>query len=110
MTTDIAKLARIVDQLGTTKGAISYLEELADKDKASIIEAAAKTGERAFEGNLFRTTVSFSNKTVTDWREVLDALVPMYNMDRAVIERVISANTKTAEGVPCVRVFSRKAS
>jgi len=100
------------DALGVLKAKISDYTLLADSIKARLIETAAEPmfGTRAFEGKAFRAVVSFDNKANTNWRGVFADLIE--GADPALRERIstlIAKHTQLAEGVPCVRVYARKA-
>ena len=103
-------LSAKVDRLGNLKAVVADINDEQDTLKADLIEYASATGERAVEGQLFRATVSFGNKSKTDWASVVAALQNLYDIPAARIDRLIAANTEVAEGVPCVRVSARKGS
>lgn len=100
------------DQLGQLKARISDLDDIAETIKSRLIETASEPvfGTRAFEGQLFRAVVSFEDKTNTNWSALIKDL--FNNADaklRAQISALIIKHTKTAESVPVVRTYARKA-
>jgi hypothetical protein len=100
------------DHLGYLKAKISDYTAVADSIKARLIETAAEPiyGTRAFEGEAFRAVVSFDNKANTNWKGIFADLIE--GADPALRERIstlIVKHTQVAEGVPCVRVYARKA-
>ena len=109
ITTSVLDTYVRVDELGRIKADISTLNDQADEIKADLIEAASVTGKRAFEGELFRATVSFVDKRVTDYRAVLERLVEEGFVPQNLLDGIVEKFTKVAEGVPTVRVSARKA-
>lgn len=99
----------IVDRLGAVKAVISSLKDEEAAFKATLIGVAAHGTERSFEGAQYRATVSFTDKTVTDWEEVMHRLF-VAGVDPVTLMKARNASTRTAEGVPVVRVSARKAS
>lgn len=98
----------VVDQLGHLKADLSSLSTQADDCKAVLIDRASKGGNRSFEGREFNATVSFNDRSNTDWALVQQHLLSM-GVKQSTIDRAIEKSTKVAEGVPCVRVTARKA-
>jgi hypothetical protein len=98
----------IVDTLGGLLADKANIGEEIDAAKAYLIGVAAQDGVKAFEGEMFRATVTFGAKRVVDYKAILNVLVLNYGIDRDVMARLIEANTETAEGVPTVRCTARK--
>ena len=59
-----------LDQLGLLMAQIAQLEEQADAIKNKFKNA----GEGAYEGNLYKATVSLSQRKTTDLKKVIEAL------------------------------------
>ena len=86
----------IADRIGRKRAEIAKLQdELAD------LEAEAKEyGEGAYEGNLFRITVSTTDRATTAWKKIAEKL--------GVSRQMIQANTVYSE-VTSLRCSARKA-
>ena len=110
MTLVTVNIPAIVDRLGNLKAVAADIADEQDTLKADLIEYASATGERGLEGQLFRATVSFANKSKTDWSAVLDDLCEAYGIPAAACGKVVLKHTEVAEGVPSVRVSARKGS
>jgi hypothetical protein len=83
-----------IDKLGDLLAQIATLEREANKIKAELKSA----GPGAYEGDLFRATVSVSERETLDMDAVREKLSPQF----------IRAHTRVAE-VQTVRVAARKA-
>jgi len=103
-------LGAAVDQLGEAKAEIAVITKRADALKADIIDAAASQPANpvAYEGLLFRGTVSFGAKTVVDYSAVIDTMVAEFGLDTGAVAHILAKHTERAEGVPTVRVTARK--
>jgi hypothetical protein len=102
-------VASAVDHLGNLKARIADLETVANYDKSVIIEAAAMCNLRAFEGEMFRATVSFNGRTTTDWSKLFhDVVEGSTPKEKERISQLLIKHTHTSEGVPSVRVTARK--
>lgn len=99
----------IADVLGGLKADAANIKEEINYAQATLIGLAAKDGERVFEGEMFRATVSFGTKRVVDYKAVFALLVKKEFISQSFLDRVIEDNTKVADGVPSVRVTARKA-
>jgi hypothetical protein len=108
MTLVSVNIPAIVDRLGNLKAQQADLANEADMYKADLIEFAADSGEKAFEGQKFRASVSFADKRKTDWPAVVDALKAIAGLDPALVDSIVEHHTEIAEDVPCVRVSARK--
>lgn len=86
-------LAAIVDELGTLKAAIAELTEK-EKELKTIVAAS---GYAEFDGDLFRATVSLSERVTLDSEKVRALLSPSQ----------IAACSRVTE-VTAVRVSARK--
>jgi hypothetical protein len=81
----------------------------AEAAKAVLIGMAAQDlNICAFEGDLFRATVTFADKRKVNYKAILAALVRDGFASQNLIDSLIEQNTETAEGVPTVRCTSRK--
>jgi hypothetical protein len=103
---DTNLLGAVADALGNLKAEKANLAGREDSLKAELIDAAAQGTVRAFEGAEFRATVTFGNRSVTDWRAVVDELSVGHSLD--FINKLIAKHTEMAEGVPTVRISGRK--
>jgi len=98
----------IVDVLGGLLADKANLGEEIDAAKAVLIGQAAQFPEVcAFEGEMFRATVTFGNKKVVDYKGVLAALAA-HGVAQDLIDTLVTMNTSIAEGVPTVRCTARK--
>jgi hypothetical protein len=61
-----------IDQLGMLLAQIKDLQDRADAIKDSIKETASMTGDKSFEGNLFRATYIETNRSVFDQKKFID--------------------------------------
>jgi hypothetical protein len=99
----------IVDTLGGLLADKANIGEEVDAAKAYLIGVAAQDGTKAFEGEMFRATVTFGTKRVVDYKAVLKELVDDYGVKREDLEEILLRRTEVAEGVPSVRCTARKA-
>jgi hypothetical protein len=99
----------IVDVLGGLLADKANIGEEIDSAKAYLIgEAAQNPNVCAFEGEMFRATVTFGTKRVVDYKAVLAALVACERVTQDEVDRLLANNTSVAEGVPTVRCTARK--
>ena len=85
-------VAKLVDDLGVLQAQIAELE-----GKAKVIKDTLKAeGAGAYEGDLFRATVSVSDRETLDMKAVREKLSPQF----------ISAHTKVTS-VACVKVSAK---
>jgi hypothetical protein len=99
----------IVDVLGGLLADKADIGEEIDSAKAYLIgQAAQSPNVCAFEGELFRATVTFGIKRVVDYKAILAELVADGTVDSAVIVGLTEKYTQVAEGVPTVRCTARK--
>ncbi len=87
----------IADRLGEIA---AIKAELAAEEKAlkAVLTHSAGGSNEAFEGELFRATVSFAERTTTNWKKVAEKLSPS--------RQLIAAHTSTSP-VTTVRVSAR---
>lgn len=101
----LAALANAIDRLGKIKATMANLAVEEKEEKDIII----KSGKDAFEGALFRATVSTTQRSTTDYKAVLAKLVE----DKTItIERhndLIEQFSKLGEPTTTVRVVARSA-
>jgi hypothetical protein len=103
-------LIQVVEQLGRVKAEMSTLKTTEESLKAClIVHAGEDVRNEVIEGPLFRATVSFVDKNVVDYKAILTGLVDLGIVKQAAMDSMVKRNTKTALGVPCVRVTARKA-
>ena len=106
MTTTITTpAAHDVDTLGNLLAQIAALTKQADAIKDGIKNDASLTGDKSFEGDLFKATVSESNRTTVDNKAFQAALIAS-GVDSDVIAKCVAAASKTA-AVFTVKVTSR---
>ena len=99
----------IVDVLGGLLADKANLGEEIDAAKAVLIGQDAQFPEDcAFEGEMFRATVTFGNKKVVDYKAVIAELASLLDMGTAQVNAIIERHTERAEGVPTVRCTARK--
>jgi hypothetical protein len=94
-------VAAAIDQLGAIKARIAALKA----EVAHLISVVLESGHGAYEGDLFRATVS----QVAE-RQSLDAKAAEAKLrDLGVDGRWFSKNQKTTKGYTTVKVVARKA-
>ena len=90
-----------VDQLGAVKARIAELKA----EEARLAALIAKSGHSAYEGDLFRATVSkVEDRKSTDPKAMEKKL-----RELGVDGRWFNKNQKTSKGYPTVKVVARKA-
>lgn len=90
-----------VDQLGSVKARIAELKA----EEARLASLVAESGYDAYEGNLFRATVS-----KVDDRKSLDVKAAEAKLRELGVDgRWFSKNQKTSKGYTTVKVVARKA-
>jgi len=87
-----------IDALGSLLAQIAELQAQADAIKDSLKDQASLSGERVFEGELFKATYIESNRSTVDWKAISKVL--------NIPADLIAANTKTT-AVFSVKVTSR---
>jgi hypothetical protein len=103
-------LTETVEQLGRVKAEMSNLKAVEESLKAILIVAAGNDiRDAVIDGPMFRSTVSFTDKKVTDWATFASTLALDLGMTEKAYAKAKAKFTKTAEGVPCVRLTARKA-
>lgn len=63
-----------IDSLGALLAQISDLTKQADAIKDSLKEEASMSGQKAFEGDLFKATYVETNRSTVDWKAIAKAL------------------------------------
>lgn len=76
-----------IDTLGAILANIAALEARAEEIKKALKEEASLSGQRHFDGALFRATYVESNRSTVDWK----AIAAKY----AIPAEAIAAHTKT---------------
>ena len=84
-----------VDALGELKAQIADLEA---QEKA-LRDSIAELGAGAYDGDLFRASVSIADRETIDWRAIAEKLAPS--------RQLVTAHT-SAKTVTTVRVVARK--
>lgn len=94
-TTD-KQLKTWVDELGTVRAQLADLKDQEAKIRGNLIEI----GLGAIEGELFRATVSFSDRTLIDWQAIAEKFDPSRQLVRAHTRRqpVTIVRTSTRRG------------
>ena len=87
-----------IDNLGALLAQISALTKQADAIKDSLKEEASLSGQKAFEGDLFKATYVETNRSTVDWKAIAKAL--------NIPAELIAAHTSTA-AVYSVKVTSK---
>jgi hypothetical protein len=72
--TTITTTPASADELGTLLAQIATLTKQADKIKDAMKDVASKGDNKVFEGSLFKCTYVESNRSVTDWKALAEAL------------------------------------
>ena len=83
-----------IDQLGEIKAQIAELEAI----EKTLRDGIAARGPGAYEADLFRATVSVSEREKIDWKAIAEKLGPS--------RQLVAANTSSIE-VVMVRVAAR---
>jgi len=63
-----------IDTLGSLLAQIADLTKQADAIKDSIKDEASMSGQKAFEGDLFKATYVETNRSTVDWKAIAKAL------------------------------------
>ena len=63
-----------IDSLGALLAQIADLTKEADKIKDSLKEEASLSGQKSFEGDLFKATYVETNRSTVDWKAIAKAL------------------------------------
>lgn len=63
-----------IDSLGALLAQISDLTKQADAIKDSLKNEASLSGQKAFEGDLFRAAYVETNRSTVDWKAIAKAL------------------------------------
>jgi hypothetical protein len=63
-----------IDTLGALLAQIADLTKQADAIKDSIKDEASMSGQKAFEGDLFKATYVETNRSTVDWKAIAKAL------------------------------------
>jgi hypothetical protein len=87
-----------IDALGSLLAQIAELQAQADAIKDSLKDQASLSGEKVFEGELFKATYVESNRSTVDWKAISKVM--------NIPADLIAANTKTT-AVFSVKVTSR---
>jgi hypothetical protein len=87
-----------IDTLGSLLAQIAELTKRADEIKAEIKEEASLSGQKSFEGDLFRAAYIESNRSTVDWKALAKEL--------AIPADLIAKHTATT-AVYSVKVTSR---
>ena len=87
MTTTLNTAAADIDTLGAILANIAVLEARAEEIKKALKEEASLSGQKHFDGQLFRATYVESNRSSVDWKAIAAKL--------AIPADLIAAHTKT---------------
>jgi len=72
--TTITTTPASADELGTLLAQIATLTKQADKIKDAMKDIASKGDIKTFEGALFKATYVEANRSVTDWKALVEDL------------------------------------
>ena len=113
MTTTITTpAAHDVDALGALLAQIADLTKQADALTDGIKNDASLTGDKTFEGDLFKATYIESNRSTVDYKKILAALAALLQEQNKEIDAnklvagLVASNTNTS-AVFSVKVTSR---
>lgn len=87
-----------IDELGSLLAAIADLTKQADAIKDAIKDEASMSGQKAFDGDIFRATYTETNRSTVDWKALAKEL--------SIPADLIAKHTKTT-AVFGVKVTSR---
>lgn len=94
------------DALGALKAQIANLESLAKIEHARLVAM----GAGAYEGEIFRATVSIADRDTIDWKAIAQALKPSLKQTREYwspqLIEIVEGNT-TTKPVTTVRTNAR---
>lgn len=88
MNTILNTAAADIDTLGAILANIAVLEAKADEIKARLKDEASLSGQKHFDGALFRATYVESNRSTVDWKAIAKTL--------AIPADLIAQHTKTS--------------
>ena len=88
MNTTLNTAAADIDTLGAILANIAVLEAKADEIKARLKDEASLSGQKHFDGQLFRATYVESNRSTVDWKAIAKTL--------AIPADLIAQHTKTS--------------
>src|SRR5262245_37759594 len=101
-------VAATVDRIGVLKAQIAELENQEKAERAILVAQ----GAGAYDGAVFRATVSESDRATIDWRAIAETLKPSLKMPREYwseqVTALVDGHTIT-KPVTTVRVVARKA-
>ena len=63
-----------IDTLGQLLAQIADLTKQADKIKDSLKDEASLSGQKSFEGDLFKATYVETNRSTVDWKAIVKVL------------------------------------
>ncbi len=63
-----------IDHLGSLLAQIADLTKQADAIKSGLKDEAIMSGQKAFEGDLFKATYVETNRSAVDWKAIAKAL------------------------------------
>ena len=86
-TTLINTAAADIDTLGAILANIAALEKRAEEIKKALKEEASLSGQKHFDGQIFRATYVESNRSTVDWKAIAKTL--------AIPADLIAAHTTT---------------
>jgi hypothetical protein len=104
-------MSTIIDDLGAIKASIATLKTDETRLKDRVVAMAQRTRDGASwarEGDLFRASVSWSDKVSTDWKAVAEELAQRFDVPPADLARVLKKHTSRLEDVATVRLSARK--
>ena len=87
MNTTLNTAAADIDTLGAILSNIAALEAKADEIKARLKDEASLSGQKHFDGQIFRATYIESNRSTVDWKAIAKTL--------AIPADLIAQHTKT---------------
>lgn len=88
MNTTLNTAAADIDTLGAILANIATLEAKADEIKARLKDEASLSGQKHFDGQIFRATYIESNRSTVDWKAIAKTL--------AIPADLIAQHTKTS--------------
>lgn len=87
MNTTLINTAADIDTLGAILANIAALEKHAEEIKKALKEEASLSGQKHFDGQIFRATYIESNRSTVDWKAIAKKL--------AIPADMIAAHTTT---------------
>lgn len=98
------KLKDLVDRLAVATAELKQAEKVVDELKGKLIGKCLAEGIRQVDGSEFTAVISTADRNVVSYALAIDEIVQTFGLDEEKVQDIIRWNTRTAEGVPSVRL------